>query len=332
MAALRGDKDGALRRFRDVMERHPYGYFMVLSAARLRDADPAGAKEWLAALHARSRGEGSACSDASVVPQSAPFELVRGLLEAGDVESARAEITRAGWLSEEVPRETVWASLYLLERAGRPDLAHGAARTRLWAWLARYPESYFRQGWELAFPKAFEPLVLGESARNALPPSTVWSVMREESGFVPEAKSPANAYGLLQLVPGTAKLVGKGLDFFLHAPPDERSLLRPEVSIALGARLLAQLQQGFATHPALALAAYNAGSGAVGRWMAARGHMPADLFVETIPYEETRLYVKKVLASRVAYAALYSPTELDTLLALPNEAVGGAAAAAARLP
>ena len=72
-------------------------------------------------------------------------------------------------------------------------------------------------------------------------------------------------------------------------------------------------------HPALAIAAYNAGSGAVSRWVAARGGDDLETFVEEIPYEETRNYVKRVLGSTVAYAYLYDRGHLDEVLRLPSK-------------
>jgi soluble lytic murein transglycosylase len=137
--------------------------------------------------------------------------------------------------------------------------------------------------------------------------------MREESAFVPDAKSVANALGLMQLLAGTARQAAKGTSLVV----DEDSLKTPEVSIAIGARVLGSLRSTFPLHPALAIAAYNAGTAAVRRWIAERGADDLDLFVERIPFDETRAYVKRVLASEAAYAYLAFPEALDDLLTLP---------------
>jgi soluble lytic murein transglycosylase len=99
------------------------------------------------------------------------------------------------------------------------------------------------------------------------------------------------------------------------------------VSIALGAKLLASLRTSFSANPALAIAAYNSGSGSVRRWLGERGADDFDVFVERIPFDETRNYLKRVLASEAAYAFLYAPKTLDELLALPQRASGDQAPA-----
>jgi soluble lytic murein transglycosylase len=148
--------------------------------------------------------------------------------------------------------------------------------------------------------------------------------MREESAFNPDARSAANALGLMQLLLGTGRLVARGTSL---AAIDEPALLRPEVSIALGARLLATLRASFPANPSLAIAAYNGGSGAVRRWLGERGGDDFDLFVERIPYDETRNYLKRVLSSEAAYAYLYGPQGLGDLLALPERTAAGSTSA-----
>ena len=142
--------------------------------------------------------------------------------------------------------------------------------------------------------------------------------MREESAFNPDAHSGANAIGLMQLVGGTARLLAKGTPLVT----DDTALRRPEVSIALGSKLLGQLRTSFAANPSLAIAAYNSGAGAVRRWLGERGGDDFDVFVERIPYDETRNYLKRVLASEGAYAYLYAPKALGEILALPPRASG----------
>jgi soluble lytic murein transglycosylase len=123
----------------------------------------------------------------------------------------------------------------------------------------------------------------------------------------------------MQLLPTTAHEVARGTGL----ASDETALHHPEVNVPLGAKLLSALRRSFAANPALAIAAYNSGSGAVRRWLDARGGEELDVFVEQIPYDETRGYVKRVLASQAAYAFLYARPVLDEVLALPARARGG---------
>ena len=100
---------------------------------------------------------------------------------------------------------------------------------------------------------------------------------------------------------------------------DPDSLKRPDVSIALGAKLLGGFRASYSGNRALAIAAYNGGGGSVGRWLAARPNEDFDLWVEEIPFEETRNYLKRVLGNEAAYAFLYAPASLDEVLALPSK-------------
>jgi soluble lytic murein transglycosylase len=138
--------------------------------------------------------------------------------------------------------------------------------------------------------------------------------MREESGFDPDVMSPARAFGLMQLIVPTAQTVGKKIGL----AADETTLRRPEVNVALGCRFLADLRRRFPSNQALAVPAYNAGPGAPERWSRERSTDAFDLFIELIPYEETRKYTKRVLTSWTAYLYLYDPAHFGLALALPK--------------
>jgi soluble lytic murein transglycosylase len=131
---------------------------------------------------------------------------------------------------------------------------------------------------------------------------------------VTDAKSPSDAYGLMQIIVPTARGLVRGTAF----GADPESLKRPEVSITLGAKLLGSLRASYPDNRALAIAAYNGGGGAVGRWLAARAHEDFDLWIEEIPFDETRGYVKRVLANEASYAFLYAPESLGEVLSLPE--------------
>jgi soluble lytic murein transglycosylase len=131
--------------------------------------------------------------------------------------------------------------------------------------------------------------------------------MREESGLDPHAVSPAGAMGLTQLMLPTAREVARQLRLGRVGPAD---LAKPSLNIRLGSRYLGSLIRRFDGSVALALAAYNAGGGAVSRWLGERRGVDLDEFVEEIPIDETRGYVKRVLRSYAAYRLLYG-TEGD---------------------
>lgn len=154
------------------------------------------------------------------------------------------------------------------------------------------------QYYALRFPLHHESLIRREAQKNGLEPSLVAALTRAESAFMPDARSPANARGLMQLLPSTAEGVSRRLGLPWQGA---ESLYRPEVNVPLGTAYLAQRIGDNGGLAYRAIAAYNAGQGAVQRWMAARPNLPADYWIETIPFKETREYVPRVLAFSVIY-------------------------------
>ena len=154
--------------------------------------------------------------------------------------------------------------------------------------------------WDCVYPRPYAELVTSAERELLLPRGLLWSVMRQESGFRPAIRSPVGAVGLLQLMPGTAEKMAAELG---ETWPSS-ALTRAHVSVRLGSAYLRKLLDTFQGNLPLALAAYNAGPQAVGRWLASGEALPLDLFVARIPYEETRGYVARVLSNAARYAYL----------------------------
>ena len=155
--------------------------------------------------------------------------------------------------------------------------------------------------WQALYPRPLWPAITQAAARAGLDPHLIAGLIREESRFDAGAVSSAGAYGLMQLMPGTAQSTARSLGM---AAPDQRGLVDPATNIALGAGVLKADLMRFGRVD-LALAAYNAGPNAVRHWQAAHPGADADLFTETIPYGETRGYVKTVQQSAAVYRWLY---------------------------
>lgn len=152
--------------------------------------------------------------------------------------------------------------------------------------------------YDLRFPVAERTTVERESGVNAIDTAWVYALIRAESAWQPDARSHADAYGLMQLIPGTGERMAREL----KVPWGGTStLFHPETNIRLGTRYLSQQAGRFNGSPWLASAAYNAGPAPVQRWLDERSSLPADIFIETIPYKETREYVARVLAFSVIY-------------------------------
>ncbi|MGB1270491.1 MAG: transglycosylase SLT domain-containing protein, partial [Endozoicomonas sp.] len=154
---------------------------------------------------------------------------------------------------------------------------------------------------DLRFPSPQSRLFNKHARLRRLDYPWVIAIARQESAFHPRAKSRAGARGLMQLMPATAKQTAQK-----HRIPYRKTseLFNPDTNIALGTAHLAWLADNFDNSRIYATAAYNAGSTPVRRWLRDRGHLPLDIWVETIPYDETRNYVQNVLAFRVIYSSL----------------------------
>ena len=150
----------------------------------------------------------------------------------------------------------------------------------------------------LRFPLASQDGLVPEAQQAGIYPAWAYGILRAESAWMNDARSGANARGLMQLVPATAELVARrnGLNW-----GGAETLYDPTVNIALGTRYLAQMAARFNGSPWLASAAYNAGPNRVEQWLAARGTLAPDLFVATMPFKETREYVARVMAFSVIY-------------------------------
>jgi soluble lytic murein transglycosylase len=153
------------------------------------------------------------------------------------------------------------------------------------------------------YPLAFWSDVTQEAERHQVDPLIVVSLIRQESLFDPEARSPADARGLMQLLPSTAVKEAAALGWKEDPTP---RLYDPSVNVALGVRHLRSLLDQYDGDLVKALAAYNGGTGAVERWRRQFAELEADEFVENITYRETRDYVKRVIGNRRAYARLYA--------------------------
>ncbi len=155
--------------------------------------------------------------------------------------------------------------------------------------------------YRLLYPVSLDAALEAEARGNALDPSLVAALIRQESRFDPRATSPVGARGLMQIMPTVGHTIARGLDF----PAWDAALLyQADVSLQLGTSHLADLLSGY-TEDSRALAAYNAGKSRVERWAKKRGTDDPETFVERIPFRETRDYVRIIERNRELYASLY---------------------------
>jgi len=150
----------------------------------------------------------------------------------------------------------------------------------------------------LRFPLARHDQIVRAANSAGIDPAWAYAIIRAESAWTADAHSGADAWGLMQLLPGTAAQLAKANKVRYGGAHD---LLDPDTNITLGTRYLGNMAEHYDGSPWLASAAYNAGVDPVGRWIDARDTLEPDFFIETIPYKETREYVSRVLAFSVIY-------------------------------
>ncbi len=165
------------------------------------------------------------------------------------------------------------------------------------ALLSAAPSPASRWAWECRYPRPYSRLVQELQSRDSLPSGLVYAIMRQESSFRPEARSPVGALGLMQLMPTTARKIAEETS----TPYDPALLRNPADNLDLSARYLARLLRDLDGHLPLVVAAYNAGPKAVGRWLERAGELPLDLWVARIPFGETRRYVAHVMGNLARY-------------------------------
>lgn len=153
-----------------------------------------------------------------------------------------------------------------------------------------------------AYPIEYEDIVIQETAKYEIEPSLVYAVIRSESSFQPKAKSKAGAMGLMQLTPETFQWLQSKVK--PEEPLDDSALNDPEINIRYGVYLLYLLRRQY-DDDTVVLCAYNAGMGNVNRWLSNTQTSSDGETLTSIPIEETRNYVDRVLKSKEMYEKLY---------------------------
>ncbi len=198
----------------------------------------------------------------------------------------------------EARRQWAYATAPLDERG----LAIAATLAQEWGWHDRAIRTATRadafDDLELRFPIAYRDVVEANARAYNLDPGWIYGVMRQESMFVVDARSPAGALGLMQLMPRTGKLVARQLN--MGRMPASR-ILDIENNVKLGAGYLRRMLDQNGGNALLATASYNAGPHRVRQWLPAEGAMSADVWANSIPYGETRDYVKNVMTFTTIY-------------------------------
>lgn len=305
---MAGDDGGAQQAFENVARDHPMTYYGLLAINRLarvegEDVDDVcqAARQLCDELLPEQRSAGSIEVTDQLQSDDA-FERGSTLLSLGLSSMARAEFSdlRDRHASDDA---TLWALARLLDDAGAHHISHDIARRHIDGWMDQYPNEANRAMWEIAYPTPFSDDVTDVvQRRDGVDASKVYAIMREESGFNPRIESWANARGLLQLLDDTAQRMAQRIDFDGYS---FEQLDEPNTNVRLGTAYMEHLGERLEAHPVLVSAGYNGGRGNVNNWLDEFGDLPVDLFVEDIPFHQTRNYAKRVTMSYWIYSYLY---------------------------
>ncbi len=224
-------------------------------------------------------GEVAAMANRSAVRRA--FELYA----TGELADARRELA---WLRQRLDTR----ELLILAEVAREAGWHGQS---IQATIAAREWNHI----DLRFPLAFAEPMLANASQRRIEPSWLFAVARQESAFMTDARSSAGALGVMQVMPATARMTARQQEIPLA---NTWQLLDYNKNIEIGSSYLSQMYERYDRNRILASAAYNAGPGRVDQWLRNRRPTPADVWIESIPFHETRGYVQNVLA----YSLIYS--------------------------
>ncbi len=211
--------------------------------------------------------------------------------------------------SSYIDREWNWAVRQARNSGNHNLILHAAKMAHD---LGNYPRSIYAmqnspvRNAALSHPMLYSDAVMGYSRRVGIDPAWAYGIIRQESRFQPAAQSSANAAGLMQIIPGTARQIARSLG------ESTGNMSNPDTNIRYGTWFLGDLANKTNGQLAVATASYNAGPNAAKAWLPSYGAMSADQYVEAIPYGETRAYVKHVMENATVYGtALGTPVAIS---------------------
>lgn len=204
------------------------------------------------------------------------------------------------------------------QHATKKELTGLAKTAEKWKWHDRAIFTLARTGYwddlQLRFPLRHRKQVSDKANKHQLKEAWVFAVIRQESAFSADAVSPVGARGLMQLMPKTAAFIAKKIN---HKPPKRRDLSNPNTNISLGTAYLGSVYSRLGEHQALATAAYNAGPHRVKSWLP-ENSMAADIWIESIPFTETRRYTERVLYYTTIYESRLGKTATRMSSRIPD--------------
>jgi len=319
----KGKKADALASWEAGIKQYPVAYYALQGLNRIRETDAKRYAALIAELSAAPPAYDPNTPAFTFKPRvewGAPgFQRAMELLRMGLGDPAALELKKLGLTAPAGKKrvndpdqiEKLWAMAYLYDRAGRYATSHWPTRWHILDYRKSWPTGANRARWLIAYPKAYWELLSRHAAANKTPIAMQIGIVREESAFDPRTESYANAWGLTQMIPPTAKDFSKGTGI----APTRENMFDPEMNVTVGGRFLGHLFARFKGFTLLVPPGYNAGPGAVNRMLKVRGTWDADEFIEGIVDDQARNYSKRVLGTFFTYSWLYE----GTVPAMPNK-------------
>ena len=296
----------------DLRDQPRWRYWSARASEKLGDV--AQARELYAAVVPTDNwyaAHAAARLDRKFTPRLEPLALSDAEMDALAAEAAFVRTRELLHCDMDAEATAEWRAAYDELPPSRQVQAVGLASR--WGWHDQAIATAARQklfnDYDVLYPRPFDAEVRRASRRTGLPEELIYAIIRQESLFRADAASGAGAIGLMQLLPETARATARRAGL---PEPTRAQLVQPAVNIPLGSEFLASLVQRFEGETALAAAGYNAGPNAARRWRPV-APMDLDVWVENIPFNETRAYVQRVAWHALVFAWLADrkPREVD---------------------
>ena len=258
--------------YKNVIAKYPDSYYSYRAYSKLNN------KDWFIDKTVKSKPIIFPCEDKK------EREMISKLIELGDYDFV-----------EELYKDNKFVQSWIAYKQGKPVYSVILAQE---AMKDTFPKPDFTDvRWRLVYPLNYYSYV--DKYKGELDPLLIMSVIREESHFSPDIKSPVGAVGLMQLMPATAQEIANANSLSVH-------LTNPQNNIHLGCLYFSKMKKSLRNNDAYAVMAYNGGWHSVNRWINTLSYDDTDEFIEKIPYPETQMYVKKVLRSFWSYSNIYN--------------------------
>ena len=306
-----GDPAEASELYSALISRWPLSYYGILAAARLSELDPAALERVRERLHWRSLRIPR--EPETPAPDERQYQALESLLRLRLFDEAERFMNEIGLLGGESTRaRRVFAARVFRELDEKIRSLRILRRSYDDLEYLRFDEDGLAR-LRLAYPLEYEGMIEEAAEKAGITPALLRAIAREESSFAPRARSRAGARGLVQIMPATGRSLAQRLGLTDYST---EQLNEPETNLRLGAAYLAFLRDRFDGRWPLAPSAYNAGQGNLDRWIARDELGELDLFIEAIPFDETRRYTRRVIQSYAAYAFLDEDRFLEPPLSL----------------